>query len=120
MLNFKEFLNENYNEYAVGDTVLIRYWLSGDISPVKILEKPTKNYYVVTHKVEGSNLFNAPDHGIKPSDILGMYKGINEPLDSTKRYAENPTINPNIRPGNNYDAMGIQPGRNSISNDISF
>ena len=69
MLNFKEFVNEKYQntvkDYAVGDLVLIRYFLTGDVCPVRIIEKKSHSYYIVTHKVDGSFLTNAPDHGVK-------------------------------------------------------
>ena len=97
----------------VGDIVMIRYWLTGDISPVKIIEKITQNNFIVSFKVENSSLVNAPDQEIKKSQIIGLQKGVGEPVDSTSRYVENP----NIRP----DTSGIIPGANSWpSNDIAF
>ena len=111
MLNFNSYINENYSDYKIGDIVLIRYWLTGDISPVKIIEQKTKNYFIVSHKVEYSQLFNAPNHGIKKSEILGMYQDT-QTIDSTERKAENPRIRP--------DLSGSIPGWNSWNNDISF
>jgi hypothetical protein len=96
----------------VGDIVYIRYWLTGDITPVKIVEKPSKNVFIVSHKVEKSQLFNAPNHSIKKGEILGLEKSVGEPVNSTERYVENP----NIRP----DTSGIIPGWNSWNNDIAF
>ena len=117
MKRFNEFINEvkeeGTNDYMVGDIVMIRYWLTGDISPVKITKKITKNNFVVSHRVENSSLFNAPDQEIKKSQIIGTYKGVGEPVDATARYVENP----NIRP----DTSGLIPGANSWpSNDIAF
>jgi hypothetical protein len=112
ILDFSNFINEKYNkdlEFSVGDIVLIRYWLTGDIVPVKIIEKKTHSYFIVSHKVEGSNLVNVKDHGIKKNSILGMYKGISEPVDPQE------TMNPNIRP----NISGIVPGWNSWNNDIN-
>ena len=114
MKKFDTFVNEQQiNTPQVGDIVMIRYWLTGDITPVKIIEKKTKNYFIVSHKVEKSQLFNAPDHGIKKGEILGIQKGVSDPVNSTERYLENP----NIRP----DTSGLIPGANSYpSNDIAF
>ena len=117
MKKFKEFLKEakeiDKNDFMVGDIVMIRYWLTGDITPVKLIEKITKNNFIASHKVENNPLFNAPDQEIKVSQIIGLYKGVGEPVDSTSRYVENP----NIRP----DTSGIIPGANSWpSNDIAF
>jgi hypothetical protein len=114
---FKEFLTEaleqDKNDYMVGDIVMIRYWLTGDITPVKIINKITKNNFIVSHKVENSELFHAPDQDIKKSQIIGVVKGVGDPVDATARYVENP----NIRP----DTSGIIPGANSWhSNDIAF
>jgi len=97
----------------VGDIVMIRYWLTGDITPVKIKEKITKNNFIVSHKVEDSQLFNAPDQEIKKTQIIGVVRGVGQPVDATARYVENP----NIRP----DTSGLIPGANSwTSNDIAF
>lgn len=113
MLKFKSYINENYDEYSVGDIVLIRYWLTGDITPVKIIEKQTKNYFIVSHKIENTPLSNAPDHGIKKSEILGKSKSVEEPpFDENKISTQNPNIRPNT--------SGIIPGWNSWNNDISF
>ena len=114
MKSFKEFVKESKtNDYMIGDIVMIRYWLTGDITPVKLIEKITQNNFIASHKVEYSELFNAPDQEIKKSQIIWLYKGVGEPVDSTSRYVENP----NIRP----DTSGIIPGANSWpSNDIAF
>ena len=113
MLNFESFINENYTTYKVGDTVKIRYWLTGDITPVKLIDKPSKNFFIASHKIENTPLFNAPDQGIKKSQILGKYKGLVEPDFDENKIS---TQNPNIRP----DTSGIVPGWNSWNNDIAF
>jgi len=130
VLNYNDFLNEKYrkteSDYAVGDIVMIRYYLTGDLCPVKIIRKETKNYFIVSHKVKDSFLFGAPDHGVKVSDIIGRYKGVSDPINTTDRYAENPTIQPDVSgmvaswDSWNSSGSGIQPGRGSMSNDISF
>jgi hypothetical protein len=113
--NFEEFLFERYkaagNDYAVGDIVLIRYFLTGDPTPVKIINKKSKNYFIVSHKVENSPFYNAPDHGIHANEIISRYSGVGDPVDATQRYI----MNPNIRP----DTSGIMPGWNSWNNDIN-
>ncbi len=114
MKNFKEFIQESkVNSYGVGDIVMIRYWATGDVTPVKLIDKITQNNYIGSHKVQNSSLFGAPDEEVKVSDIIGLYQGVGDPVDSTARYVENP----NIRP----DTSGLIPGANSWpSNDIAF
>lgn len=71
--SYDDFINETHNtqkEYAVGDVVLVRYYLTGDITPVKIIDKPSKNYYMVSHDVIGSHIGNAPNMGLKSSQII--------------------------------------------------
>lgn len=85
---------EAYNGYKIGDIVLIRYWMTGDITPVKIIEKPMVNNFVVSHKIDGSQIFNAPDQNIKASEILGFSKDVENPFDQVKRITENPSIRP--------------------------
>ena len=94
MLDFKSFILENYQSYKVGDTVMIRYWLSGDVTPVRIVENPTNNYFIVSHKVEDSHFRNAPDQGIKVSEIMGYYNRP-ESIENSKSLTENPKIRPN-------------------------
>ena len=127
VLGYNDFLNEKRkteNDYAVGDIVMIRYYLTGDLCPVKIIEKKTKNYFIVSHKVKDSFIYNAPDHGVKESEIIGRYKGVGDPINTTGRYAENPRIQPDVSGmvagWGSWNGTGIQPGRSSMSNDISF
>jgi hypothetical protein len=116
VFNYEQFLNEKYrntdNDYAVGDIVMIRYNLTGDLCPVEIIAKKTHNYFIVSHKVKDSHLYNAPDHGIKSSEIIGRHRGVGDPISTTDRKTENPTMQP--------DTSGIIPGGDSWSNDISF
>lgn len=107
---FNNFLNEGINDYQVGDLVLIRYNRTGDITPVKIIEKKTHGYFIVSHKVKGSFLYNSPDHGVKVGDIVGRYRGVSE-LETTPKNM-NPNYNPNV--------SGQIPGWDSYNNDISF
>jgi hypothetical protein len=116
MLKFNEYLNEKSKytkEYSVDDLVYINYWLTGDMTPVKIIEKKGNNYFIVSHKVENSHFYNAPNQGIKKDEIIGMYQGIGEISGSLDRRLDNPNTKP--------DTSGIIPGWNSYnSNDIAF
>ena len=114
ILKYTDFLNEKRTEcdYSVGDIVMIRYNLTGDLTPVEITAKKAHNYFIVTHKVKDSSLYNAPDHGVKASEIIGRFRGIAEPIDTTDRYSENPRIQP--------DVSGMVPGWDSWHNDISI
>ncbi len=115
VFNYQQFINEQFkstSDYAVGDIVMIRYYLTGDLTPVKIIAKKTHKYFIVSHKVKDSHLYNAPDHGIKLDEIVGRVSGVADPINTTDRYTENPTLQP--------DTSGMIPGWNSFSNDISF
>lgn len=65
-----KFLLEYKSFYNVGDVVLIEYWYNDMITKVKIVERVSKISYKVTHNIEGSKIFNAPDEIIKSSDII--------------------------------------------------
>lgn len=65
LLEFKSF-------YNVGDIVLIEYWFSDIITPVKIVEKLSKVSYKVSHNVHNSKIFNAPDEIVKSKDIIDI------------------------------------------------
>ena len=114
VLNYDDFLNEKRTEcdYAVGDIVMIRYYLTGDVTPVEITAKKTKNYFIVSYKVKDSTLYNAPDHGVKATQIIGRFTSVADPIDTTDRKTENPRISPST--------AGIIPGNDSVHNDISF
>lgn len=59
--------------YNVNDVILIEYWATGDITPVKIIEKiGTK--FKITHNISQSKIFNAPDEIIKSTDIIDLFK----------------------------------------------
>lgn len=110
---FEQYITEKYQKtdsYIAGDTVFIRYDVTGDIVPVKISKKLTKNNFIVSHKVKNSFLYNAPDHEVSLQDIVGRYTPDEEKI------GLDPTVNPNIRP----DTSGLIPGWNSWNNDMSF
>ncbi len=65
LLEFKSF-------YKKDDIVLIEYWYNGMITPVKIIEKIGRRYKV-THNIEQSQIFNAPDELVSNSDIIDHF-----------------------------------------------
>lgn len=69
-----KFILEYKSFYKEDDIIVIEYWYNGMLTPVRILEKVSKTKYKVSHKVEGSQITNAPDEIIKSSDILDIYK----------------------------------------------
>lgn len=69
-----KFILEYKAFYKEGDIVLIEYWYNDIITPVKILEKLSNQSFKVTHKIDESKIFNAPDEVIRTSDILDIYK----------------------------------------------
>jgi len=110
---FIEYITEKYQNtksYSVGDKVFIRYDITGDIVPVKIVKKLSINNFIVSHNIEGSHLFNAPNHAITLQDIVGGYTGVSDDT------GLDPTVNPTIRP---YVGDSI-PTQSSWSGDMSF
>lgn len=72
-----KFLLEYKSFYKEGDIVLIQYWYNDMITPVKILEKVrfingevSKRKYKISHSIEQSKIFNAPEEDINISDII--------------------------------------------------
>ena len=65
-----KFLLEYKSFYKEEDIVLIQYWYNDMITPVKILEKVSKRKYKISHKIEQSKIFNAPEEDINISDII--------------------------------------------------
>lgn len=68
-----KFILEYKSFYKVNDIVLIEYWYNNMITPVKIIDKKG-NKFIVTHNIQESSIFNAPDESIYTSDILDKYK----------------------------------------------
>lgn len=58
--------------YKEGDIVLIEYWYNDMITAVKIIEKVSSRKFKVSHNIEQSKIFNAPDEIIKTSDIIDI------------------------------------------------
>ncbi len=59
--------------YKVGDKILIQYWYNNMITPVEIIDKVGRRWKV-SHKVENSDIQNAPDELIKTDDIIDFYR----------------------------------------------
>lgn len=113
--NFK--LNEGIkgqSDYKEGDIVLIRYEITkGDpiITPVKIVKIFTKNAYLVSHKIEESQLKNFPDLKIRYSQIIAPFKTADD-SGTVINPTENPRLNPNVG--------GLTPGATGHpTNDIT-
>jgi len=69
-----QFIVEFNSFYKVGDIVLIEYWYNDMITPVKIIEQLSSRTIKVSHNIEQSKIFNAPDEIIKPSDIIDNFR----------------------------------------------
>jgi len=65
IVDFKSF-------YKVGDVVLIEYWYNDMLTPVKIVEQTSPRSFKVSHNIQNSKIFNAPDEIIKTSDIIDI------------------------------------------------
>jgi hypothetical protein len=63
----------NFNDYQVGDKVIIHYWYNNDICPVKIIEK-RGHKYLVSHNIPESEIKNAPDELLTINDIISLYR----------------------------------------------
>lgn len=68
------FLLEFNSFYKEGDIVIIEYWYNSMLTPVRLVEKISKNKFKITHNLKESNIPNAPDEIIKSSDILDIYR----------------------------------------------
>jgi len=102
---FKEFLNESNNDYVVGDVVLIRYYLTGDMTPVKILSI-NGNKITVSHRdaaKQGITTYfvNAPDQTINKYEIVSRYVGVDTPVEPNFK-----TMNPTYAIPDNTGAKG--------------
>lgn len=64
------YLFEFKSFYREGDIILIEYWYNDMITPVKIIEKVSARKYKISHNIEQSKIFNAPDEVINLSDII--------------------------------------------------
>jgi hypothetical protein len=69
-----KFLLEYKSFYKEGDIVLIEYWYNDMITPVKIIEKVNSKSVKISHNIQESKIFNAPDEIIKTKDIIDKVK----------------------------------------------
>lgn len=69
-----KFILEYKSFYKIGDIVLMEYWYSDLIVPVKIVEVVSKTKFKVSHNIKESQLKNAPDEVIKNSDIIDYFR----------------------------------------------
>lgn len=69
-----QFIVEFKSFYKVGDVILIEYWYNDIITPVKIIEQTSSRSFKVTHNINQSKIFNAPDEIIKTTDIIDVFR----------------------------------------------
>ena len=111
LIDFKLF--ESYNDYSVGDIVLIRYELTGDITPVRITKKYGKNNFLVSFKTDDSFFINAKDAEINIKQIIGPYRQLDSFGSTSVSVTQNPAINPRV------DDIIAKTNDKTLSNDIS-
>jgi hypothetical protein len=75
-------LFEKQYDPMVGEYYQIKYFLTGDLVPVKIIKRNSNNTYLVSFDVEGSIAKGAPEASIKNSDIISPYQPIRNPVGS--------------------------------------
>jgi hypothetical protein len=69
-----QFIVEFKSFYKVGDIVLIEYWFNDMITPVRVIEQVSPRTFKVSHNIEQSKIFNAPDEIINSSDIIDYFR----------------------------------------------
>lgn len=90
------FLEYKNNTYNIGDIVYIHYWYNYMITPIKIIDK-IGNKYLISHNIEQSKIFNAPNEKINKRDILGHYNEVNESYElPSQRVPQQSNINPEM------------------------
>jgi hypothetical protein len=72
-----QFIVEFNQFYKVGDIVLIEYWWSDMLTPVKIIEQISPRTFKVSHNITQSKIFNAPDEIISTGDIVDIARTSN-------------------------------------------
>ena len=111
LIDFKLF--ESYNDYNVGDIVLIRYSLTGDITQVKIIKKYGKNNFLVSFQTEDSFFVNAKDQEVNIKEIIGPYRELDNFGNRSVSVTQNPAINPRV------DDIIAKTNDKTLSNDIT-
>lgn len=69
-----QFIVEFKSFYKVGDIVLIEYWYNDMVTPVRVIEQVSPRNFKVSHNIEQSKIFNAPDEIINSSDIIDHFR----------------------------------------------
>jgi len=67
------YLLEKKEYYKIGDKIVLEYWYNDMIVVAKIINIIGRKY-LISHKIDDSKIFNAPDEFIKSSDILSKFK----------------------------------------------
>ena len=75
-------LFEKQYDPVIGEYYQIKYFLTGDLVPVKIIKRNPNNTYLVSFDVEGSLAKGAPEASIRNSDIVSPYQPIRNPVGS--------------------------------------
>ena len=68
-----KFLLEFNSFFKEGDTVLIKYWYNGLVTPVKIL-KSKGEHFKISHNIPESKIKNAPDELIEKKRVVGLHR----------------------------------------------
>ena len=101
------------NDYMIGDIVLIKYHLTGDITPVRINkiygQKISVSHQDVAKAGFDTNYRCAPDEVISRWEIIDRFYGIDEPAEPTVK-----TINPRFNIPDNTGARGNQHTSNDL------
>ena len=63
----------NSFKFDIGDKVIIHYWYNNMLTPVEIVSK-VGSKFEITHNVEGSEIFNAPNEIISKNEIIDYLK----------------------------------------------
>lgn len=113
ILTFKMF--ESQNTYNIGDVVFIKYYLTGDITKVKIINKYSSSSYLVSFNIEDSLFKGSNDQQITSSQIIGKFSGVETPVNNkVMQHTQNPSINVNV------GSMIAIHGGDTISNDTNI
>jgi hypothetical protein len=68
-----KYIFEKREFYNIGDIVIIEWWYNRMITPVKIIDVVGRKYKV-SHNIEESKIFNAPDELISSKEVIDYFK----------------------------------------------
>lgn len=68
-----KYIIEKKDYYKIGDKIILEYWYNDIITICKIIDIVGRKYKI-SHNIDESKIFNAPDEMIKTSDIIDIYK----------------------------------------------